>query len=222
VKHFIAFLGVTIGFLLGSIITPASAQTPANCGVNFVPVVGVNCANLRQATYAAVMLKMVPAASATDFLCISGSATKSIHIRRIGLSGTAGTLITTTITLLHRVSLNTGTVATATYIKAATGLRSTNPAATAVVVGYNSTGGNPTIVDTSPTYIRNSDITLNLSGTTAAAADRLIWEFGTSVDAYSQGLDIPSGGTAEQYCLNLNAVSVSSGVLDGSIEWTED
>ena len=190
--------------------------------VNVVPQVGVNTANLRQSTYSAAILGLVPVASATDFFCISGSSSKKVHVRRIALSGQAGTLVTTPIVLLHRTSLDTGTAATSTYLKASAPLLSTNASATATVVAYNSTGGNPTIVDSSPTYIRVSSLTLPVSGTSAMGSDRLIWEFGTSVDAYSQGLDIPSGGTAEQYCLNLNGVSVSSGVLGGSIEWTED
>jgi len=200
----------------------AALTTSALAQVNYVPQVGVNVANLRAQTYSASLLSLVPVASATDFFCISGSTSKHIHVRRIELSGTAGTLVTTPVVLVHRTSLNTGTAAASTYVKAAAPLLSTNGTATATVVGYNSTGGNPTIVDASPTYIRTSTLTLPVSGTSATGADRLVWLFGTSVDAYNQGLDIPSGGTAQQYCLNLNGVSITSGVLQGSIEWTED
>ena len=67
---------------------PAFTITPAHavgCGVNFTPTIGVNCANVRVATYSAAILKLVPAATPTDFFCISGSATKTIHVRRIEL-----------------------------------------------------------------------------------------------------------------------------------------
>lgn len=206
------FLGAALAALFA---TSALGQ------VNVVPQVGVNTANLRQNTYTATILSLVPAASATDIFCISGSASKTVHIHRIALSGTAGTLVTTPIVLLRRTSLDTGTASTATYAKATTGLSTGNPTASATVVAYDSTGGNPTIVDSSPTYIRTGTLTLGVSGTTAAPADRLIWEFGTYVNAYEQSLSIPSGSTAQQVCLNLNAVSVSSGVLQGSIEWQE-
>ena len=208
------------GFLFGSL--PAHAQTPANCGVNFVPIVGVNCANVRAASYTNIILSLVPAASATDFFCISGSSTKAVHVRRIDITGTAGTLVSTPITLVHRVSLDTGTAATSTYLKAPAMFASTNPTPTAVVVAYNSTGGNPSITDTSPTYIRSTALTLGVSGTSVGAVDHLNWTFGTPEDAYFQGLDIPKGATAEQYCLNLNAVSVATGVIQGQIEWNED
>lgn len=205
-------------FLLSSAVVLFATSVVAQ---DFLPQTGVNVANLRQPTYVAAMLSLVPAASATDFFCISGSSTKTVYIRRASLSGTAGTLVTTPIILLRRTSLNTGTAATSTYIKAATPLLTTNADATATVVGYNSTGGNPTIVDSSPTYIRAGTLTLGVSGTTAAPADRLIWEFGTAIDAYEQSLTIPAGSTAQQVCMNLNAVSVSSGVLQGSFEWQE-
>lgn len=201
--------------LVGALAAPAAAQ------VNYVPQVGVNTANLRVNTYTATMLKMVPeGTSATDFFCISGAAGKNVHIRRIELEGT-GTLASVVVYLVHRVSLDTGTTATSTYIPGNAKLRSTNPTPAATVVGYNSTSGNPTIVDTSPTYIRSGAFIIGASGTASPNIDRLVWNFGTSVDAYNQGADIPSGNTAEQYCLNLASQSITA-VFEGSIEWTED
>lgn len=204
------------GVALTTLVGVAAAQ------VNVVPQVGVNSANVRAQTYSATLLSLVPAASATDIFCISGSATKTIHVRRIELSGTASTLVSTPIVLVHRSSKDTGTAATSTYVKTGGKLASTNGAATATVVGYNSTGGNPTIVDSSPTYIRTAALTLGISGTTAAPVDRLVWDFGTGIDAYDQGLDLIKGGTTQQYCINLNAVSVNAGVLQGYMEWTEE
>ncbi len=215
-KLLIALFGVIAGFLAVSVTAPvAYAQSP--CGVNFVPSVSVNCANIRQATYSAVSLGLVPAASATDIFCISGSASKAISIRRITISGTAGTLVTAPFTLLRRASLDTGgTAATTTALPVASAHLSTNATATAVLVAYTA---NPTIVDTSPLYFKSDTVSLN---TTSAlvSGPRLIWEAGTQVDAYSQGFDIPSGST-QQYCINLNAISVTSGLLNISITWVE-
>ncbi len=205
-----------------ALVLGLGASVPALAQVNTVPQVGVNSANIRTQTFTASLLALVPAASATDFFCISGSSTKNVHVRAWDVSGTAGTLVTTPIVLVRRTSLNTGTAATSTYMKAAARMVSTNGAPTATVVAYNTTGGNPTIVDSSPVYLRTGALTLNLSGTTAAPSDHLNWRFGTAIDAYNQSADIPSGSTAQQLCLNLNAVSVSSGVLYGNIEWTED
>ena len=194
---------------------------PALAQVNTVPQVGLNTNTLRQNTYSAVFTGLVPAASATDIFCLNGSATKDIHVIRVEISGTAGTLITTPVTLLRRVSLDTGTAATATYVPGIVPLYIANPTATASVTGYNTTGGNPTIVDTTPTYYRVGEVTLGVSGTTAAPADHLVWRFGSDVDNYAQRLIIGAGNTTKQLCLNLGAVSVTTGALYGQIDWME-
>jgi hypothetical protein len=100
--------------------------------VNTVPQIGVDTAIVKQNTYSAVSIGLVPAASATDIFCISGSSTKAISI---------------------------------------------NP---------------------------------------------IIWRFGEESSWFSRGLDIPSGSTAQQYCINLNAVSITSGVLHIDTTWVEN
>lgn len=208
-KLLLATAGIIAGFLAVSV---AVGQ------VNVVPQVGVNTANLRQQTYSAVSLGLVPGSGATDIFCISGSASKQISIRRISISGTAGTLVTAPFTLLRRASLDTGgTLATGTDKPVAAKNLSTNATATATLVAYTA---NPTIVDTSPVYLRSDVLSLNTTAALVAGAP-LRWNAGTEVDAYSQGFDIPSGQTTQQYCVNLNAVSVSSGVLNISITWAE-
>lgn len=210
-----------LGLGLGLHAPTAHAQTAANCGVNYVPAIGVNCANVREATYIATLNGLVPAASATDFLCIAGAAGKSIHIREISISGTAGTLITTPI-FIRRITgtLNTGTASTA--ILGPRAMSPGNPLVAATVVGYDSTGGNPTVTGTTAGFTSN-ELTLGVTGTTAAPADKLVWRFGTALDAYSQGLDITGSNAATtEYCLNLGAISVSSGKLYGDIIWTEN
>jgi hypothetical protein len=200
--------------LLGVLAIPALAQ-----GVNTVPQIGVNTANLRANTYSAAILKLVPAATPTDFFCISGSATKNIHVRRIEIAAT-GTGLTQPIYLNHNLGLDTGTTAVAaTYGPIANPLRSKNPAATATVVAYNTTGGNPTIGGT-VTTIRSSNIISSLA-TTPVTAQALSWQFGTSIDDYEQGLDIPLGATTEQYCLNYVGGTAPS-TVNGYIEWTEE
>ena len=204
-------------------IAPAQAQTaPSSCGVNFNPVVGVNCANIRQPTYVVAMTGLVPASAATDFFCIggpSGTATKNIHIRRWQVSGVATTLVTTPVLLIRRPTADTGTAATVTYVSLVHGYNVSNPTNTATVVGYNSTGGNPTVV--AGVNYGAREITLPVSGTSAMPSDQQIWRFGTPVDSYEQGLDITKGQTV-QYCLNLNGATIAGGALYGEIEWTED
>jgi hypothetical protein len=172
---------------------------------------------LRNPTYTASAVALVPAASATDIFCIAASATKNIAIRRITIGGTAGTAVTTPFLVYRRVSLDTGgTPATSTALPVAVPLNSNDPASGATLVSYTA---NPTIVDSSPALMQT--MLVDLPVTTAAGGGTVnerIW--GTGVDMFSRGLDLAKN-TTQQICLNLNAVSVSSGVLNINMEWQE-
>jgi len=205
-----SFLGAALAALLS---TTALAQ------VNVVPQIGVNTANLRQNTYTAAIKNLVPAASTTDFFCISAGSSKSVRIQKIELSG-SGTLGSSPVFLNRNTILDTGTAAVAaTYGPNAYPLYTTNPTATATVVAYNTTGGNPTIGGTA-TNLRTGNIVISPTATTTIAMDRLIWRFGTTDGFYNQQLIIPAGST-EQICLNLAASSLTA-VLQGYMEWTEE
>lgn len=191
------------------LIAPAYAQ------VNVVPQIGVNTANLRAATYTGQILGLVPAASATDVWCLNASASKNVSIRRVELSGTAGTLITTPVIFIRRNTVDTGGTSTVPSI---TANNTTNPTATASVIQYSA---NPTITDSSSHQsIRAAMLTLNAS-TAVGVSPSLTWNFGTAVDAYDQGADLTKGST-QQFCINLNAVSISTGSIYGTVEWTEN
>lgn len=213
----LVFLATLLALGLGSV--PASAQV--QCGVNFTPGVGINCANIRAATYSAAIYNLIPEATAgTDFFCIDGSATRNIKVNRIALAGT-GTAATQVIFLNHNLGLDTGTRAVAaTYGPIANKLNSASPVPTAAVIAYNSTGGNPTIGGT-VTLIRSGVFGV-VASTVGTPTPSLVWEFGTPNDSYNQQLTIPAGGTTEQYCLNFAGATVTASVLQGYIEWTED
>jgi hypothetical protein len=204
------FLGAALAALLS---TTAIAQ------VNVVPQIGLNTANLRQNTYTAAIKGIIPAASTTDFFCISAGTSKTVKIQHIELSG-SGTIGSSPVYLMHNSILDTGTAAVVgTYGPVAYKLNSSNPAATATVVAYNTTGGNPTIGGTA-TLFRSGNLTISPTATTTFAQDRLVWKFGTSNGFYNQQLTIPAGST-EQICLNGAASSLTA-VLQGFIEWTEE
>lgn len=185
--------------------------------VNVVPQIGLNTQNVRQQTFSAVSIALVPAASATDILCISPGATKSIYLKNITISGTAGTAVTTPVVLLRRnTALDSGgTAATGTALPVAGAMYSSNAASTATLTAYTA---NPTINDSSPTYLRAAVLGIPLSS--AAIAQTLNMSFGTNVEEYDQeGLLLKN--TTQQACINLNAVSISSGSLTTWLEWTE-
>lgn len=207
---------LSIGFLLG-LTTLASAQCANVSGINSVPVPGLNCQQEPAvASFAASGYGIVPASSATDIACITGSATKIVRVQWVRVSGTAGTLVTLPIILNKHTVANTGGTAAATTalpvpVSLDTGIVTT-AAATATTTAYTA---NPTV------------------DATALQVDALVASFNTTsalVNGTQAFFDFKSRnfmaapslrGVAQQLCVNLGAISVSSGLLAVSFGWTE-
>lgn len=201
-----------LALLLG-LTTPALAQ------VNVVPQIGVTFGYIPKATYSAAFIGLVPPASATDTVCIAGSASKIVKVTSIKLSGSAGTLVSLPVTLVRRASANTGGTAASTTANPANTISkrdTTQAAATATLVSYTAV---PTIVDTSPTYLDTQTLTLPV---TSAGTSSSVLNFNYASDIANLNAPVTLRGIAEQVCLNLNTISVSSGVLNGVISWTEE
>lgn len=195
------------------LVAPALAQ------VNFVPQIGVNTANIRANTYSATAVKLVPVASATDIMCLNGSTSKNVHLRKVAISGRAGTAINTEFLLNLNHSLDTGgTSPTGLELPVPVPINPNDPAATATTTSYTA---NPTVNDTTPNLLFGQAITLATA--TGLLNGAPIWQSGTYDDFYDQGYDIPKAATVvQQICINLNGVSVSSGVVNITFVWTED
>lgn len=185
--------------------------------VNFVPQVGVVYAYFRNPTYTASSVALVPAASATDFWCLNGSTTRTVSIREITISGTAGTAITTPVLVNLNHSLDTiGTPATGLALPVAVPLNSSNAAATATPTAWTANG---TVNDAAPNLL--SVLTPTFQVTTTANIQTTMY-FGTSVENFNQGIDIPKAATVvQQVCLNMNGKTVSTGLLNITVTWTE-
>lgn len=191
---------------------PALAQ-------NTVPQVGVVQGFIAKQTYSAAFIGLVPPASATDTVCLAGSATKTIKLQQVKLSGSAGTLVTLPVTLVRRVSVATGGTAASTTANPANTISprdTTNGTATAVPISYTAV---PTITDAAPTYLDSASLTLPVTSAGTVTVP-LAFEYGRDQHSLLQPPTLR--GVAAQLCLNLNAVSVSSGVLNGSLTWTEE
>lgn len=206
-KSLLAVLG---GVALLATSLPVAAQ------VNVVPSTGVISAYRTSVTYSAGFIGLVPAASTTDLLCIAGSATKTVKLQQIKISG-SGTAISVPATLLRRVSADTAGTAASTTANPANNVSkrdTTNPTATATTIAYTA---NPTIGDTSPTYIDSANIGV-VATTVGLIAPVTLFDFG-----FTENLVQPPTlrGAAEQICLNLNATSATA-LLSGSITWTEE
>lgn len=203
--------------LLLSAALALGLSAPALAQVNTVPQIGVQTAILRTPTYSATSVGLVPASAATDIFCISAGTTKTVAIRRITISGTAGTAVTTPFLIYQRSALDTGgTAATGLALPVAVPNNPNDPVSTAVVTAYTA---NPTVAAT-PVLL--DAITVDLPVTTAAGGrvDSTSL-YGTAVDTFNKGLDIMKNTTI-QNCINLNGVTVSSGVLTIHVEWTEN
>jgi hypothetical protein len=202
-----------LSFLAG-LLFAASALAQ---GVNQVPQVGSISTIYRNPTYTASSVGLVPAASATDIFCISPGTTKNIAVRRITIAGTAGTAITTPFLVYRRVSLDTGgTAATSLALPVPVPNFPGDAASNSTLTAYTA---NPTVVDSSPSLMQT--MLVDLPVTTAAGGNVVherIW--GTGIDMFSKGLDLQKN-TTQQLCINLNGVSVSSGVLSINMEWQE-
>lgn len=209
------FLGTVAGLALSS---AALAQ------VNVVPQVGTTAAYAAKNTFSSAFFGLVPPASATDMVCIAGSASKTIRVQRIVIGGTAGTLVSLPIQVVRRASLDTGGTAASTTANPGTAANiasrdtsiAANTGSTATLISYTAV---PTINDTAPVYLDSAMMTLN---TTAAASNPIMAVFDWSRDIENL-IQVPTlRGTSQQICVNFNGVSISSGVLNGQITWTEE
>lgn len=208
--------------LLG-IIASALAASAALAQVNVVPSVGLTTGYLAKQTFSSAFFGLVPVTAGTDVVCIAGSATKAIRVQQIKIWGTAATAVQTLpLTLLRRVSVDTGgTAATTTANPGVTTQISKreagNGTATAVLISYTAS---PTIVDTAPTYIDSQLLTMPIvtSAVTAAPVD-----FNFAKDAENL-LQVPLlTGVAAQLCVNIGGATITNAAAwNGSITWTEE
>lgn len=206
--------------VLGLIGAPASAQNSFNggCvavgGINTVPRNGVSCPSDSIApTYGATGVGIVPAASATDVACITGSATTVVRVQQIRVSGSAGTLVSLPVVITKHASANTGgTAALTTALPTPYKFDSQNPTNGASTTAYTA---NPTIADAAPGIIDAGVVTLNVTTVAGGAPTTFSW----TTRAYNEAPVLR--GIAQQLCVNLNGISVTSGLLAISFMWTE-
>ncbi len=160
-------------------------------------------------TYSASASAFVPpAAAATDIFTLIGSATKTIRIHRIRVTGstTSGSAIKTTFNLIKRSTLNTA----GTRVVGTAGAHdSTNAAATANPGHYTV---NPTALGTLVAVIRSTHIAVTASGISGGVVE---WDFETT------GQPLVLRGATENIAINLNGGSITGPVMSVSIEWSE-
>ena len=179
------------------------SSTPAGVDVTAVPG--------RRVTYSLAVNGLVPAASATDWLTLSGSATTTIRVNHIECTGTSTAAATDLVNLLLRSTADTSGTSTTPKIVA---LDQNDPAATAVAKAYTA---NPT-TGTLLGVIRAGYITTVTPTSTAVYAEPLVWNFGPVQDE-----EPTLRGAAYSIALNGNGTSYAAGTsLNCAIEYTEE
>lgn len=156
--------------------------------------------------YSATSGQFTSAATATDVATITGSATKTIRIKRVRITGTttSGSPIGINIRIIKRSAANTGgTSVNDTEVP----YDSSSPAATATVVHYTA---NPSALGTAVGDIACSRTSFTQSGLTGGD---LIYDFTEN--------PIILHGTSQILAVNFNSVTVTGSNICIVFEWAE-
>jgi hypothetical protein len=161
-------------------------------------------------TYSATITGLAPAASATDLVTLSGSATKVVRVLRhdcVGTSTAAGSVV------LNSIMRSTADTAGTSTSPAAVPYDSNNVAATGVVKAYTA---NPTLGTAIGTPLRT--ISFNTAPASAAGSTAASVRYDDIVTAQVPTLR----GVAQSLALNAAGVTLPSGAaLTCSFVWTE-
>lgn len=163
-------------------------------------------------TYSAVAADVAPVATATDVVVISASATKTIRITNIKVTGDATGNNTIDVYVYKRTAANTGgTTSPITIAKH----DSVDPAPTATVVKYTA---NATGLGTG-TLIRAAHMPLPATSNPTVTSSGAEWVMG---DRAAKTL-VLRAATAESIAVGLGGNAVPAGTqLYVQIEWTEE
>ena len=194
-----AVLAIAAPLLLASSL-PAEAVGPIQASVVY---------SAKYNTYGATILALTPAASATDFFTVTGSAAHTIVIRNVSCVGVSTAAASIPVQLVLRSTANTGGTSTAPTMSP---MDSSDPAATAVVAAYTA---NPTL----GTLIGSVDVAMLSTGPATAAAGSPA-SFAWSPDDVREPPTLR--GVTQVMALNANATSFAAGTsLVCRVIWTE-
>lgn len=163
-----------------------------------------------EAAYSANATNLVPAGSATDVFCITGSATKTIKIQGIRISGTASANVVIDALMVKRSSANSGGTSSAVT---AVPHESTQDAASASVIAYTANPTTGGLVG----QLRSQKIVLSGSSAPNINIVPVVFQF----PVYN-GRVPTLIGVAQSVCVNLNGQTINTGALDIDAQWTEE
>lgn len=171
-----------------------------------------NVQPIRRATYSAAIAALTPAASATDFFTITGSATKVIWVHKLSCSGASTAAAIANLSIVKRSTANSaGTATTPTVVP----YDSLNTAGSAVVRAYTANPTTGTLVGLMSTVRMPTDA----ATTTASPTDpgSVLLQFGL---VWTQPIVLR--GTAQVLALNNGGATFATGTsLSCAVEWSE-
>jgi hypothetical protein len=187
----------------GAIFTPTNTPLDQNSLAQVVIAVPTDGT---KTTYSAATNGLAPALTPTDVFTITGSATKTIRVTKITFSAVKTAASTIDVLLLKRSTANNGGVSAAVT---ATSFDSSNAAATATVLAYTTNPTTGTLVGN----VRNRKCLVPTSGNTG---DYISYEFG------QLGQAVVLRGINQVLSINLNGVTMTGGLCNFAVEWTEE
>lgn len=163
-------------------------------------------------TYSAGSATFSPSVTAGDIMAIFGSATKTVRVKRVALSGRASAASQLDVALIKRTTaFSSSTSAALNSVQHDTTINST---ASAQIVTYSSSGSTAGFGGIT---LRTQQANVSAAGSGGAAVP-VEWHFG---DVNDQALVLRS--TSEALALNLVGSTAPSGiVLNVWAEWTEE
>lgn len=200
----------TVGTDCAQVIAPASGASTAKA-VGFRPIPK---STYRGSTATAATGVVVVAASAAPFACIYGSATKTVIVQRMYLSGASATAVAYASYVVGKYSTAvTGGTATALT---ATPMDSNSAAASTTNLNVY------TAAPTAGTLVGTVSVKRTLiQATTAVAAgvlDVIEFDFRT-LGSETSGIYLR--GTGQGACVNFGAAPATAVTLSYTVEWTE-
>ena len=170
-----------------------------------------------KATYRYCKLAFAMVATPTDALVMQGSATKTVRIKRIHISGQATAQGAMPVQLIRRLSTG-GTIGSAVLTAITAGQHDNNDAAPTATISTVGTA-NYTTVQTANGLLCTDRLGLSALATGAAGVNQdVIWEFATRSDKA-----LILRGTTDYIMINFNGAAIpSGGVVDFEIETEED
>lgn len=179
----------------------SAVTQPVSGSLNSVPT------DSTKTTYASGIVGLVTGALATDIFTLTGSATKTVRVIEIGISGSATAAAVVAVSLIKRSSANTlGT--------------STSPA----IVPHDSTNAAGTAVARAYTVNATLGVTVGTLKTI-----RQLWDSTTIVSTYvlfkqdsNPGQAIVLRGVAEVLAVNISGVTLTGGAAAIYMVWTEE